>query len=718
MKNQANNINNRRAQGRNASLTSPELYFNRELSFIEFNKRVLLEAESPDHPLLERLKFISIFSSNLDEFFMIRVAGLKGQNQAGVVELSMDGMTPEKQLQEIRKRLLPLYQMQEDILLNKLLPILEKENIFFHDINKLSHSDCEYLDKYFYDRILPVLTPITLDPAHPFPRIINRALNIVFVLNDIQKKNDERRLAFIQLPPSLPRFIELPRESGHHFILVEQLIKSHGHTFFPGLEIDIASPFRVTRDADFEIAEDEAEDLLKEIAEQIKNRIWGSAVVRLEVSKSMPNYLIELLMKSLDISKEDVYAHGRPLNLIDLMQLLFLDKRHLKDIPFQTKIYSHFQHEGPEVFEAIKKKDLIVHHPFDSFTNSTLKLVTIAANDPNVMAIKITLYRTGSNSPIVKALKLAAEKGKVVTAFVELKARFDEESNILWAQELEKVGCQVIYGVIGLKTHCKLCMIVRREKEVLKSYLHLSTGNYNSLTARIYTDIGLFTANEKFAADAVHLFNYLTGFSYHKDWNHFIVAPSGLRKKTIELIEREIELHTKENPGVIFAKLNSIAHLDVTQALYRASQKGVKIKLIVRGICCLRPGVKGISENIEVRSIIGRFLEHSRVFYFKNGGNEEIYVSSADWMTRNLHKRVELMFPILDNENKEKLKKLLDIYWQDNFKSWRLLPNGSYQKIKPGKNEISFSAQSYFLDELKKHKKKRKLVPLPNRQIK
>lgn len=718
MENQDSNINRTRAKSRVISLASPEFYFNRELSFIEFNKRVLLEAESPDHPLLERLKFISIFSSNLDEFFMIRVAGLKGQIQAGVVELSMDGMTPEKQIKEIRKRLLPLYQMQENILLNKILPLLEKENIYFHDIKKLPQSDCEFLDKYFYDKTLPVLTPITLDPAHPFPRIINRALNIVFVLNDTQKKNEEKRLAFIQLPPSLPRFIKLPRDSGHHFILVEQLIKSYGHTFFPGLEVDIASPFRVTRDADFEIAEDEAEDLLKEIAEQIKNRIWGSAAVRLEVSKSMPDYLIALLMKSLDITEEDVYAHGRPLNLIDLMQLLSLDKRHLKDIPFQTKIYSHFENEGYEVFDAIKKKDLLVHHPFDSFTNSTLKLVTLAANDPAVMAIKITLYRTGSNSPIVNALKLAAENGKVVTAFVELKARFDEESNILWAQELERAGCQVIYGVIGLKTHCKLCLIVRKENDILKSYLHLSTGNYNSTTARIYTDIGLFTSDQKFAADAIHLFNYLTGFSYHKDWNYFIVAPSGLRKKIVALIDREAELHTEENPGVIFAKLNSIAHGEVTQALYRASQKGVKIQLIVRGICCLRPGVKGISDNIEVRSIIGRFLEHSRVFYFKNGGNEEIFVSSADWMTRNLHKRVELMFPIENHDNREKLIKLLNIYWKDNSKSWRLLPNGSYQKIKPAKDELPFSAQSYFLDELKKQKKKKKLVPLPNRQIK
>ncbi len=693
--------------------SAPEYYLNRELSFIQFNKRVLKEAESPDHPLLEKLKFVSIFSSNLDEFFMIRVAGLKRQIQAGVVELSRDGMTPEEQFVEIRKRLLKLYARQEDILLNRLLPEMEKNDIHFHEIKNLSEEEKDYLDDFFCNTVLPVLTPLTLDPGHPFPRIINRALNIVFVLDDMQKRTSEKRIAFLQIPGFLPRFVQLPNKEGFHYVLIEQLIKWHANSLFPGLTIEAANPFRVTRDADFEIAEDEAEDLLKEIAEQIKNRIWGSAAVRLEVSAHMPEFLVEILMNSLELSKEDVYILSRPLNLGDLMQLLKIEKRELKDKPFKTRIYPQFTGEGNEIFDSLRKKDLIVHHPFDSFTNSTLKLIKTAVNDPDVLAIKITLYRTGTNSPVVNALKLAAENGKAVTAFVELKARFDEDANIIWAKELEQAGCHVIYGVMGLKTHCKLCVIVRRENEGLRSYLHLSTGNYNSTTARIYTDLALFTANTDFAADAIHLFNYLTGYSHHKEWKSLVVAPMGLRKKIVDLINREADQHTPENPGLIFCKLNSIAHAEVTQALYRASQKGVRIKLLVRGICCLVPGVKGVSENIEVRSIIGRFLEHSRVFYFKNGGSEEIYLSSADWMTRNLHKRVELMFPVYDKSLQKQMKHLLTTYWKDNKKSWRLKSDGTYELLKPAEGETPFSAQEYFFNELFKIKKQKKIRTLP-----
>jgi polyphosphate kinase len=694
-------------------LSSPIYYFNRELSFLEFNKRVLAEAESKEHPLLERLKFVSIFSSNLDEFFMIRVAGLKGQMQAGVVDLSMDGMTPEEQFLEIRKRLLPLYVRQEDILLNQLLPEFERNGIFFLDINKLDEKDKDYLNKYFCDKVLPILTPLTLDPAHPFPRIINRSLNIGFSLIDRHKKTIERIIAFVQIPAVLPRFIQLPGKKGYHFVFVEQLIKANAGILFKGLEIEAASPFRVTRDADFEIAEDEAEDLLKEIAEQVKNRKWGSAAVRLEVSKSMPEYLLERLIKSLDIDDDDVYVHTRPLNLTDMWQLMKIDMRQLKDKPFLTHVIKPFLADGPELFEKLRKQDFLVHHPFDSFTNSTLKLIQTASTDPDVLAIKITLYRAGLNSPVVDALKKAAANGKAVTAFVELKARFDEENNINWAKELEEVGAHVVYGVLGLKTHCKICVIIRREASGLKTYMHLSTGNYNSTTARIYTDIGIFTTNKEIADDAIHLFNFLTGYSYHKEWNKLIVAPSGLRKKLVELINRETELHTPENPGFIFAKLNSIAHEEVTQALYRASQKGVKIQLLVRGICCLKPGLKGVSENIEVRSIIGRFLEHSRIFYFKNGGDEEIFISSADWMTRNLHKRVELMFPAIDDNLKLKLKELLEIYWKDNKKSWKLMPDGSYKLLQLKAGEEPFTVQEHYINELLKDKrKKKKFAPL------
>ncbi|MCX7736895.1 MAG: polyphosphate kinase 1 [Candidatus Kapabacteria bacterium] len=683
-----------------------KLFFNRELSLIEFNKRVLAEAESPEHPLLERLKFISIFSSNQDEFFMIRVAGLKNQKQAGVVELSTDGMTPQEQLKEIRKRLIPLYEKQTKILLEDIIPALEKEGVFFHNYRDLSDEEKEELNKFFCQSVLPVLTPLSLDPAHPFPRLINRSLNIVFAINDKHKKFDERKIAFIQLPSFLPRFVRINRNSGYHFVLIEQIIKAKAQVLFPGLEIITAHTFRVTRDADIEIAEDEAEDLLDEIAEQIKHRKWGTAAVRLEVSGRMPHYLVELLRQSLELEEDDVYILNRPLNLPDFMQLVKLDIRHLKDPPFQTRILPELQGVNKNIFSAISEKDLLVHHPFDSFTNSVLRFVNEAADDPDVLAIKITLYRTGTNSPVVEALKRAAEKGKEVTAFVELKARFDEESNIHWARELEQVGVHVIYGILGLKTHCKVLLVVRREHNILKTYVHLATGNYNQITARLYTDIGLFTANSEIASEVIHLFNYLTGYSYYKEWKHLLVAPINLRQSIISLINREAELHTPDNPGFIFAKMNSIAHDEVTKALYRASIKGVKINLIVRGVCCLRPGLEGISENIEVRSILGRFLEHSRIFMFKNAGNPEFYLSSADWMTRNLHRRVEVAFPVYDENIKKELHDILNIYWRDNTKSWRLLPDGNYEKITPKNGAAPFSAQEFLLKRIEKARKK------------
>ncbi len=683
-----------------------KLFFNRELSLIEFNKRVLAESESPEHPLLERLKFITIFSSNQDEFFMIRVAGLKNQKQAGVVELSADGMTPQEQLKEIRKRLIPLYEKQTKILLEDIIPALEKEGIFFHNYKDLTDNEKDELNTFFCESVLPLLTPLSLDPAHPFPRLINRSLNIVFAINDTQKKYEERKIAFIQLPPFLPRFVRINRPYGYHFVLIEQIIKAKAQVLFPGLEIITAHTFRVTRDADVEIAEDEAEDLLDEVAEQIKHRKWGTAAVRLEVSGRMPSYLVELLKQSLELEDDDVYVLNRPLNLPDFLQLLKFDVRNLKDTPFQTRILPELQGINKNIFTAITEKDLLVHHPFDSFTNSVLRFVNESADDPDVLAIKITLYRTGTNSPVVEALKRAAEKGKDVTAFVELKARFDEESNIHWARELEQVGVHVIYGILGLKTHCKVLLVVRKESNMLKTYVHMATGNYNQTTARLYTDLGLFTANKEIASEVIHLFNYLTGYSYYKEWKHLLVAPINLRQSLIKLINREAELHTPENPGFIFAKMNSIAHEEVTKALYRASTKGVKINLIVRGVCCLRPGIDGISENIEVRSILGRFLEHSRIFMFKNAGSNEFYLSSADWMTRNLDRRVEIAFPVYNKNIKKELYDLLNIYWKDNTKSWRLLPDGSYEKITPQNGTPPFSAQDYLLKRIEKTRKK------------
>ncbi len=681
-------------------LYAPEYFFNRELSLIDFNKRVLMEADDKSHPLLERLKFCCILSSNLDEFFMIRVAGLKGQIASEVVELSYDGKTPKEQLVEVRKQLVPIYEKHSNILNNQIMPSLEKQGIKIHNFRDLTAIEKVELEQYFINSVLPILTPLTLGPANPFPRLINRSLNVAFVLQD-KTKITEDRIAFVQLPSILPRFVKLERKSGHNYVLVEQLIKEFANILFPGLDVKTANTFRVTRDADIEIAEDEAEDLLSEIAEQIKKRRWGRAAVRLEVSSKMPEFLVELLTEFLDLDPIDVYVHDRPLNLPDFMEFLKLEVRDLKDKPFAPRNIAEFDGRNNNIFDAIKQQDLLVHHPYDSFASSTLKFITQAVSDPNVLAIKITMYRTGQNSPIVAALKKAAEDGKSVTAFVELKARFDEEKNISWAKELENHGVHVVYGVLGLKTHCKICSVVRKENEQLRTYLHLSTGNYNQSTSRLYTDLGFFTANQDFGTDAIHLFNILTGYSHFSDWKEFIVAPSTMYKRTLELIEREIELSTPENPGMIFAKMNQLAHRDVIPALYKASQAGVKIKLLVRGLCCLRPGIVGISENIEVRSIIGRFLEHSRIFYFKNGGNEEYYLSSADWMSRNFHKRMELMFPIYDKRLRERIWDALNIYWADNKKSWKLTGTGEYVKIKPKNPEAEFSSQDYFLDELK-----------------
>ena len=679
-------------------LKNPDYYFNRELSLIDFQKRVLHEAEIKENPLLERLKFINIVSSNLDEFFMIRVAGLKSQKAAGIPDLSYDGKTPAIQLLEIRRMLEPLYEKQQNILRNEILPNLEKEEIIIHDYENISDNEKENLEDYFRESILPVLTPLSLGPTNPFPRLINRSLNVAFVLNDKTIKSNERQVAFVQVPTFLPRFVRLKRNSGDHFVLIEDIIIAFSEIIFPGFDIKAANTFRVTRDADIEIAEDEAEDLLSEMAEQIKLRPWGRAAVRLEINERMPHYLANLLMNSLDLQPIDVYSLNRPLNLPDFMELVKLQRHKLKDEPFKPDTIPEFEHDGPTMFRSLRQTDVLVHHPFETFSKSTLKFIVEASTDPDVVAIKITLYRTGMNSEIVTALKKAAENGKYVTTFVELKARFDEEKNILWAQELERVGVHVVYGVPGLKTHCKIAIVVRKEHDELKTYLHMSTGNYNHVTARLYTDIGMFTTNKEFAQDGTNLFNKLTGYSKYQDWKRLIVAPVNLYESILAKINREIEKHTPDNPGLIIAKMNSLAHREVIPALYKASQAGVEIRLIVRGICCLKPGIEGISDNIRVKSIIGRFLEHSRIFYFKNGGEEEYYLSSADWMSRNLHRRVESTFPVLDPVIRKQVRHILDIYWNDNSKSWELQTDGSYILNKPKANEEPLSAQQYFMD--------------------
>lgn len=684
----------------NINLKDSKYFLNREISLIDFNERVLYEAMDKNHPLLERLKFLSIFTSNIDEFFMIRVAGLKSQIASNVNELSYDGKTAIEQLKEIRKRLLPLFELHTKTLIEDVLPELKKHNIEIHKYNTLSDSEKKYLHNYFEENILPILTPLSFGPTNPFPQLLNRGLNIAFILKDKNKGKVETRYSFVQLPNFLPRFIQLHNKHGYHFILSEEVIKANADLIFPGLEIDSAYNFRVTRDADIEIAEDEAEDLLSEISEQVRLRRWGLAPVRLEVGAKMPSDLLNFIMEYLDLTKEDVYVHNRPMSLPDFMELYKLDIPELKDKPFSPRIIKDFQSQKFGIFSAIKQNDYIVHLPYDSFSNSVLRFLNEAASDPDVVLIKITLYRTDKSSPVTESLMRAAENGKSVTAFVELKARFDEENNIVWARKLEQAGVHVVYGVPHLKTHCKIAYVVRRESGGLKAYMHLSTGNYNQVTARLYTDIGLFTSNNRFAKDSAQLFNFLTSYSHPKDWNEFIVAPLTLYPKLMELIDREIEQSTPENPGLIFAKMNQLAHRELIPKLYEASQKGVQIKLLVRGVCCLKPGIPDVSENIEVRSILGRFLEHSRIFYFKNGGgnNEEIYLSSADWMSRNLHNRVELMFPVYDPVIRKNLFETLNLYWKDNTKSWILNNNGKYEKIVPKPDETPFSVQKYFIE--------------------
>jgi polyphosphate kinase len=689
-----NKINN------NNKLKAPEYFINRELSLLEFNHRVLYEAMDESHPLLERLKFLAIFSSNIDEFFMIRVAGLKSQIASEVNDLSYDGKTPNDQLIEVRKKLLELFELHTKILTDDVLPKLKDHNVEIHKYNSISAEDKQYLKNFFFEKCFSVLTPLSFGPTNPFPRLLNRSLNIAFILKERSKDGFDHRYAFVQIPTTVPRFVKLPKKRGHHFVLVEEIIKANAEHLFPGMDIEHTYNFRVTRDADIEIAEDEAEDLLVEISEQVKLRRWGMAAVRLEVGVKMPADLLNLIINYLDLTKNDVYMHNRPLNMPDFMQFMDLDLPELKYKTFTPCVLKEFQSEENSTFKAIAKNDYLVHLPYDSFSNSVLKYLNEASVDPDTVLIKITLYRTGKNSPIIEALKRAAENGKSVIAFVELKARFDEENNIVWARELEHKGVHVVYGVPNLKTHCKIALIVRKEKGKLKSYVHLSTGNYNQTTARLYTDIGFFTSDLQFGFDASQLFNYLTSYSYPNNWKEFIVAPINMYNRLMEIIDREIEKSTPENPGLIIAKMNQLAHRDIIPKLYEASQKGVQIKLLVRGVCCLIPGLPGISENISVRSILGRFLEHSRIFYFKNGGDEEYYLSSADWMSRNLHNRVELMFPIRDQKLKKSIKDILDIHLKDNTKAWELLPDKSYRKVTPAEGEIPFSSQDNFLHEV------------------
>ncbi len=677
---------------RPVDLDDESLYLNRELSWIEFNKRVLEEAEDPTHPLLERLKFLSIFSTNLDEFFMIRVAGLQEQITSGVTELSEDGMTPQDQIREIRSRLLPLYKRQSAIWRTEVRPAMAKEGINIHEFTELTEQEKEEIEQDFVDNIMPVLTPLALDPGHPFPRLLNRSLTVAFVLYDEVADDDESRVAVVQLPSALPRLIKLTRTGGHHYVLFEDIIRAHAGLLFPGHRIAESHLFRVTRDADVEIAEDEANDLMTAVAEGIRQRRWGTDAVRMEVASDMPRGLMQFFTRALELDATDVYHVDIPLNLQDFMVLLQLEKRKLKDAPFTSRVLTEFDAEGQNIFDTLKERDVLVHHPFDSFSNSVVKFIEAAADDPDVLAIKITLYRAGGRSPVIDALRRAASLGKNVTAFVELKARFDEETNIAWARALEQAGVHVVYGVMGLKVHCKVCLVIRKEGRSVLTYAHVATGNYNLSTSRLYTDVGIFTGRQEFERDFVHLFNLLTGYSRHAHWQYLAVAPLNLRETFIAHIEKEIEHQQAGRHGYIIAKMNALIDARIIKALYRASMAGVKVDLIVRGVCCLRPGIPGVSQNIVVRSVLDRFLEHSRIFWFRNGGDETVYISSADWMPRNMERRIEIAFPVLDRRARNKLREILSQYLADNVKARLLQSDGSYVRVESGSTPLRVQA--------------------------
>jgi polyphosphate kinase len=682
---------------------SPELYINRELSWIEFNKRVLHEACNPAHPLLERVKFIAIFSSNLDEFFMIRVSGLEKQVEAGNDTLSFDGLSPMQQLLEIRQRTIEMLSERSRLFYEELIPQLAEAGISFAKYEQLSETHKQALNNFFDEQIFPVLTPLAFDPGHPFPFVSNLSLSLAVQLKG--SSDDSLRFARVKVPDGLSRLIRLDKVKGIKlpkgkliYVWLEDLIAGNIQKLFPNVPVISVHPFRVTRDADIEIEEDEAGDLLASISQGLRQRRYGN-VVKMDVNPGIPDYIKQVLMENLEIEERKVYEIPGILGLSSLMELMSIDRPDLKDVPFVPR-NPFLEQEEENMFDLLKQRDMLLHHPYDSF-QPVIDFINCAAHDPNVLAIKQTLYRVGSKSPIVQALIEAAERGKQVAVLVELKARFDEENNIVWARALEKAGAHVVYGLLGLKTHAKMLLVVRREDEGLRRYVHLSTGNYNAATAKVYTDYSLFTANPEIAADISEIFNYLTGYSRQDTYRKIIVAPLNMRKWILGMIEREIACHKKYGNGHIMLKLNALVDLQVISALYHASQAGVWIDLIVRGICSLRPMLKGVSENIRVVSIVGRFLEHSRVFYFYNNGEEEIYLGSADMMQRNLDRRVEIIFPVLENSFKKGIKHCLETMLQDNVQSWSLYPDGTYMKtVREGElvnSQISFLQQPHIV---------------------
>ena len=688
----------------------PEYYVNRELSWLKFDERVLSEARDKSLPLFERLKFLSITSSNLDEFFMVRVASLKDQVHAGSKKKDIAGMSSEEQLKEISSQTHELVRVQYSTFNRSVLPALEKVGLHLvAEHEDLTVKQAEFVDRYFEDNVYPVLTPMAMDSSRPFPLIRNKTLNIGALIAKKSNKKHAKELEFatVQVPSVLPRIVEIPSEKNGErtVILLEEIIERNIGKLFLSNDVVCAHPYRIMRNADLTIDEDEAEDLLVEIQKQLKKRQWGE-VIRLEAEEKMDKRLLGILKEEFEIKDTDIYNIPGPLDLTMLMKVYGMEGfDEYKSPKYTPAPVPEFQNDK-DIFQVIREGDVFLHHPYMSF-DPVVDFVRQAAKDPGVLAIKQTLYRVSGHSPIIAALAQAAENGKQVSVLVELKARFDEENNIVWAKMLEKAGCHVIYGLVGLKTHSKITLVVRREETGIRRYVHLATGNYNDSTAKLYTDCGIFTCDERFGEDATAVFNMLSGYSEPKKWNRLIVAPIWMKNRFLQLIEREAEHAKQGKPAEITAKMNSLCDPAIIAALYYASSCGVQINLLVRGICCLRTGIPGISENIHVRSIVGEFLEHSRIFYFKNNGIDEIYMGSADWMPRNLDRRVEIVFPVEDERIKKEILHVLDLEFRDNVKAHILQPDGTYEK-QDKRGKVIVNSQMEFCKEAQAKAKKQK----------
>src|SRR5215471_12593876 len=701
------------------NLDAPELYVNRELALLNFQWRVLEEARDPTNPLLERVKFLSIVGSNLNEFFMVRIASLNAQIDAGIPEFGPDRMSPSAQLLAARREVKRLVDAVHDSWEKELRPALAEEGIHIVEYASLSTKQLLACTRYFSEIIFPVLTPLAFDPGRPFPHISNLSLNLAVSIRD---KSGEDHFARVKVPDSLPALVPLTRQGKspnrrsrnrrkEYYVWIEQVVAANLHALFPGMQVIEAHPFHVTRDADIAIKELEAEDLLETIEEGVRQRKFGS-VVRLQVNQQMPQDILQILMNNLEIDSTEVYRAKGLLGISRLDAVAQIDRPDLKYPPFLPSIPSELQplNDDEDLFSIIRRRDVLLHHPFQSF-QPVVDFLRRAARDPDVLAIKVVLYRVGRNSPVVEALLEAIEEGKQVAVLMELKARFDEESNIEWAKTLESAGCHVVYGLLGLKIHCKAAMVLRKEGPVIQPYVHLATGNYNIVTAHPYTDVGMFTARPELAADTIDLFNFLTAYSATRDYQKLAVAPLNLRERLESLIKREMQQHEKNGKGHLVFKMKALVDPDMIRVLYHASQAGVKVDLLVRGVCCLRPALPGVSENIRVSSIVGRFLEHSRIFYFRNGGDEEIYLGSADLMPRNLNRRVELLFPVLDDSLRRRIRdEILGTYLLDNVKARRMQPDGSYQRVNRRKGDHAYSSQDVLLSPGGANGKRPKLV--------